>query len=114
MSNDNRKEEILALSRQSESDEGAEFAHAKGLRQGWIPLAIVSAALLTAARISTLDYAFDVVISTIIAVVLASFVGAPVSAYRFTKNKNHLTEAGLYIFFIMISLIRLVSILIGW
>jgi hypothetical protein len=111
---DTRKEEILALSRQSKSDEGAEFAHAKGLKQGWLPLVIVSTALLIAAKISNLDYPFDIVTGTIIAAVLASFIGAPVYAYRFTKDKNHLIEAVIYTLFIVISVIRLVSILIGW
>jgi len=113
-SNNSRKEEILARSRLSKNDEGVEFAHAKGLRQSWIPLVIVSLILLITARMNGMDYAFDIILNTIVASTLASFIGSPIAAYRFTKNKNHLTEAGIYLFFIIFSTVRVVSIMMGW
>lgn len=113
-SNDSRKEEILARSRQSKSDEGIDFAHVKGLRQSGIPIAIVTLILLITARMNDVDYAFDIILNTIVASVLASFIGSPIAVYRFTKDKSHLVEAGVYLFLIIFSTVRVVSIMIGW
>jgi len=112
--NNSRKEEILARSRQSGSDEGVEFVQAKGLRQGWLALVIVTAVLLVFARMSEMDYAFDLVLNSIVASVLASFIASPISAYRFTKDKKHLTEAFIYLFLILFSAIRVVTLMMAW
>ncbi|MCL2565327.1 MAG: DUF6442 family protein [Defluviitaleaceae bacterium] len=113
-SSDNRREEILARSRQSGNDEGVEFVQAKGLRQGWLALAIVAVILLVFARLSDMDYAFDLILNSIVASVLASFVASPILAYCFTRDKKHLVEALIYIFFIVSSTIRIVSLMMRW
>jgi len=112
--NNNRKEEILARSRKSGNDEGVEFVQAKGLRQGWLALAIVASVLLVFARLSDIEYAFDLILNSVVASVLASFVASPISAYRFTKDKKHLLEAIIYLFFIVFSTIRVVFLMMGW
>ncbi|MCL2568547.1 MAG: DUF6442 family protein [Oscillospiraceae bacterium] len=109
-----RKEEILARSRQSSNDEGVEYVQAKGLRQGWIPLAIVAVTLLVSARLSDMEYAFDLIVNSLVASVLASFVASPILAYRFTRDKKHLLEAVIYLFFIVVSTVRVVFLVMGW
>lgn len=113
-SKDNRKEDILARSRKSSNDEGVEYVLAKGLRQGWFALAVVTVVLLVFARLSDMEYAFDLILNSIVASVLASFIAAPIAAYRFTRDKKHLTEAIAYLFLVLFSTIRVVSLLMGW
>ena len=110
----NSKEDILARSRKSGNDEGVEYVQAKGLRQGWFALVVVTVVLLVFARLSDMEYAFDLIINSIVASVLASFIASPISAYRFTREKKHLTEAIVYLFLIIFSTIRVVSLLMGW
>ena len=110
----NRKEEILAKSRQSGNDEGVEFVQAQGLKQGWIALVIVTVVLLVFARASDMEYAFDLIVHSIVVSVFASFVASPILAYRFTKDKKHLAEALFYLFFIVSSAVRIISLMMGW
>jgi|GEM_PF-1991879 len=113
-SKNNQKEDILARSRKSGNDEGVEYVQAKGLRQGWFALAVATVVLLVFARLSDMEYAFDLIVNSIVASVLASFIASPISAYRFTRDKKHLTEAIIYLFLVLFSTIRVVSLLMGW
>ena len=112
--NDSRKEDILTRSRQSGNDERADFAQSNESRLSWITLAIVSAPLLVFARMSELDYVFDLVISTLIATVFASSIAVPIYAYRFTKDKKYLVEGIVSLVFIIFSAGRAIHIMMGW
>ena len=111
---ESRRAEILAKSRQLGDDEGVDFAQTKGSRFSWITLAVVSVPLLIFARMSTLDYVFDIVVSVLVATALASSIAVPISAYRFTKDKRYLAEAGISLFFIITSANRAIHLMMGW
>ena len=73
---------------------------------GWIPLAIIFVPLLILARMSDLDYAFDLIISTLIITGFAFSIDKPISAYRSTRNKKHLGIIGISVMFIVSFAIR--------
>jgi len=109
--NKNRKEEILAKSRQASIDEGAEYAEMKSFRTGvivafplvGIPLIIfslVTGQTSTIFALVTLSFAFDAV---------SSFM-----AYRFTKQKIKLVLTVLSIVGTVIFAFLYVSSVLGW
>jgi len=88
--NENRKEEILAKSRQSNKDEGVEYAVNKGAKSGnyfaieiiGLPLLLLS--LITGQMLTT--YALS-------SVILASWFGEFFAKYRFLNQKRYLVTA---------------------
>ena len=84
--NENRKEEILAKSRQSKKDEGMEHATAKGLKLGeWIGSAVAVIIMALAFFIGQAETIFA--IGTII---FAVVFGQSLTVYRFKKTKYYL------------------------
>ena len=111
----NRKEEILEKNRQSGNDEGVEFAQAKGRNLlSCITLAIGIVPFMFLARFSDLDYAFSIIIHTMVITIFSTYIAEPISAYRFAKKKSHLTLACCFAVIGVSSAYQLVSVLMGW
>jgi len=114
LNNNTRKEEILAMSRQSNEDEGVGFAESKGRKYlSAFMLAVVIVPLMFLARFSDMHYAFEMVMHTMVVTIFSVCIAEPISAYRFTKEKNHLSLVIVYAVLVIFSTSRLISILTG-
>jgi len=84
--NISRKEEILARSRRSRSDEGLEHAQLKGFKLGEYTSAAVSLPLVFFAFFTK-----ELVLFIALGIVIFAYVlGQSFTVYRFTKRKYHL------------------------
>jgi len=83
---DSRKEEILAKSRKSRSDEGLEHAQLKGFKLGEYTSMAVALPLILFAFFTR-----ELALFTALGIVVFAYVfGQSLSVYRFTKRKYHL------------------------
>ena len=110
--NDNRKKEILAKSRQSNKDEGIEYAVTKGAKTGnyfavevigfpLLFLSLITGQMLTACALSS--------------VILASWFGEFLTIYRFTKQKRYLISTICAAFLgIGAAVLFMVNVVQGW
>jgi hypothetical protein len=86
--NADRKEEILAKSRNSKQDEGKEFVEKKANRIGAVAFGVIALILLVFSVPSQMN-----VVNTIAALSFAFCIGGCIAPYRFTKKKSYLVGA---------------------
>jgi len=111
---DNRKEEILARSRQSGNDEGVEYAQIKAGRLAWVTVIPVALILFITAQFSDIPNIFNIVITVFCATLFSAHIAIPIYAYQFSKQKKYLYEAICYLFLLIFTTYGAVSLMLGW
>jgi len=84
--NNNRKEEILAKSRQAKKDEGLEYAEAKGMLFGERTMSITGIIV----GLVAIFYGQFEALFAVATVILAHVIGQSYSTYRFKRSKYYL------------------------
>ena len=108
--NDNRKEEILARSRNIKKDEGMEHAISKGGKLGEYVMAVIALPILVFAALRG-----EIAVFLAIGATVGGFVTAQCFAeYRFTKRVYHLTWTVLMVMTTIICIGLFVAVSFGW